>query len=369
MKNLFSATLRSSVLWGLVATFGFYFALNNGLLQSETLLRYCAGHPVEYATTAMFFIGVCDLLFKLTRVARERKGLKRGLILAPKKPEKEPLDGVDEYLNTLQKARAVRGGSAFLTRLADALNFLKFGGDPNELDQELRCLADDDADARDAEYGMVKMFIWAIPILGFLGTVLGITVALGNLDLTRLEATGELLAAGLKVAFDTTALALTLVFVLYFTMFYVKKRESELADAVAKLVDEELKGRFLPEAAPERDATGRAVADALREIARTQTALWADALQNVAAPLGDALDKTLQSGAANWSRALAETQREFIDSTLRPALDASARQDRRVDALETKIERQTEALAAALRAAADVAAIEERLAQTLEKIA
>lgn len=390
MKKLLLGIANSSVLWGLAATFVFYFALDAGLIQSETLVRYCAGHPVEYATTAMFWIGFCDLTFKLWRASKERRGLKRGLLFPPKKTTaKESTENVDNYLKTLEKARAVRGDSTYLRRLDDALSFLKFGGSPDDLDQELRFLADDDADRRESQYGLVKTFVWAIPILGFLGTVLGITTALGSLDLTQLEATGDMLAAGLKIAFDTTALALTLVFVLYFFLFFVRNRESELADAVSRLVDAELKGRFVDES--ERDGAKEAefettrqmlgsIAASFEEMTRTQTALWTDAMTNVAkksaelsndaaARLDDALVSALQNGAASWSNALAETQRRFVEETIRPALEETAAKTRRLDALEEKIAQETEALGAVLNACADVATLEDRLTRTLERIA
>lgn len=388
-KQIFSF-LASPLLWGLAATFGFYFALNGGLIANETLVRYCAGHPVEYATVAMFCVGFCDLSFKIFRSRRERRALDGGLF-PPKRAEKEPVANVADYLKTLDKARAVRGDSTFLQRLRDALDFLKYGGSPDDLDQELRFLSDDAFDRRDAEYGLVRAFIWAIPILGFLGTVLGITVALGSLDLTRLEATGDMLAAGLKVAFDTTALALALVFVLYFLLYFSRRQDAALGADVSRLVDAELKGRFVAAETQasaesrqtELEATRRvlaSVAESFEETTRRQTALWSEANAAVAQKSAElsldaagrfatSLDKALRDGCDGWARTLAETQRRFVDESLRPALEASAQNAARLDALEEKLTRETEALGATLRACADVAALEERLARSLEKIA
>ncbi|MBR4833411.1 MAG: MotA/TolQ/ExbB proton channel family protein [Thermoguttaceae bacterium] len=390
MKKHVIGFLGSPILWGLGATFAFYFALNGGLIANETLVRYCAGHPVEYATVAMFCVGLFDLGFKLFRSVRERRALDGGLF-PPKRAEKESVADVDDYLKSLDKARAVRGDSTFLRRLRDALDFLKYGGSPDDLDQELRFLADDAFDRRETEYGLVKAFIWAIPILGFLGTVLGITVALGSLDLTRLETTGDMLAAGLKVAFDTTALALGLVFVLYFLLYFSRRQDAALGADVSRLVDAELKGRFIAEESQasaasrqtELDATKRvlaSVAESFEETTRRQTALWSEANAAVAQKSAElsldaaerfatALDKALRDGCDGWAQTLAETQRRFVEESLRPALDAAARNAARLDALEEKLTRETEALGATLRACADVAALEDRLARSLEKIA
>ena len=39
MKKLFIGLAGSSVLWGLVATFIFYFGVNTGLIRNETVVR------------------------------------------------------------------------------------------------------------------------------------------------------------------------------------------------------------------------------------------------------------------------------------------------------------------------------------------
>ena len=374
MKKLFVKFAGSSVLWGFVATFLFYFAVNAGIIRNETIVRYSTGHPVEYATIAMFWIGLCDIAFKLSQTRRERNALRRGALFPPKKREKEPIEKVDEYLDAVANARDVRGNTLYLNRLGDALNFLKFGGSPDELDQELRFLADDAYDSRDADYSMVRAFIWAIPILGFLGTVLGITVALGSLDLTRLESTGESLAAGLKVAFDTTALALSLVFALYFAQFFSRKQDAALAASVSRLVDAELKGRFFVDVGADSDVeTARrfleSVARSFTEATNAQTTLWAQTMTQTASQFGDAIDRRLTEGSARWAQALAKTQREFIENALRPALEETARSVARLDSLEEKVALQTAALNETLRASADLTALEERFARSLEKIA
>ena len=374
MKRLLANLGRSSVLWGLVAAFAYYFAIHRGFIQNETIVRYSVGHPVEYATIAMFWIGLCDLVFKIAKTRRERRALRRGALFPPKRAEKEPLSNAQGYLDAIAKARDVRGDSTYLARLADALEFLKFGGSSDELDQELRNLADDAQEARDADYGMTRSFIWAIPILGFLGTVLGITAALGSLDLTQLNATSEKLADGLKVAFDTTALSLSLVFALYFAQFFSRKQDATLARAVARLVDSELKGRFYDDRALDRDASptadvGAALARAVDESARRMTDAWTRALQSAATEIADAVDKRLCQGSDAWTQTLADAQTQFVQGALQPALDETLRRVAKFDALEDKVAQEIEALRTALAAAADLASLEDRLALSLEQVA
>ncbi|MDO5309731.1 MAG: MotA/TolQ/ExbB proton channel family protein [Planctomycetia bacterium] len=392
MNKILSKLACSSILWGLVATFGYYFAIENQAIANPTLARYSTGHPVEYVTIAMFWLGLFDVAFKSLRTLRERRLLKRGTLFPPKRQEREPLTRVDDYLKAIDQARDVRGESVYLTRLTEALNFLKHGGSPEELDQELRILADDAYDQRENEYGMTRAFIWAIPILGFLGTVLGINVALGSLDLTQLETTGENLAAGLKVAFDTTALALTLVFALYFGLFFSRKQDAKLAQSVARMADVELRGRFASRenTSLTLEGDGDSTQIALRlaqtlvttfeEATQRQTEnlqalnaqitnLTSNLAQGMAQNLGVALQESMTHSAQSWTEQLTTAQSQFLANVLQPLMEDAARQSERSVALERQLEKQCLAIADLASAAANVSSLEEQFANSLERIA
>ena len=82
-------------------------------------------------------------------------------------------------------------------------------GSADWLEDHLKYLSDVDAASAARSYGLVRFIVWAIPIMGFLGTVIGITVAIANLSPTQLENISGVVA-GLGTAFDTTATALGL---------------------------------------------------------------------------------------------------------------------------------------------------------------
>jgi hypothetical protein len=104
-------------------------------------------------------------------------------------------------------------------RLLWLLHYLESNADAQRTHELLRHQSDLDADTGAAGYRTVKLFIWAMPILGFVGTVLGISLAVGgfsnflttNLDIDDVsKVTAELgnVASGLSFAFDTTLLGL-----------------------------------------------------------------------------------------------------------------------------------------------------------------
>ena len=86
------------------------------------------------------------------------------------------------------------------------------------VEDELKYLADLDLDRQQQRYSLVRILIWATPMLGFLGNcfwgflkrLVGINVGPDN-DFQQMM---DGLRGSLYVAFDTTALALTLSMVI-----------------------------------------------------------------------------------------------------------------------------------------------------------
>src|SRR6201999_1221002 len=114
----------------------------------------------------------------------------------------------------------------------------------DDLDDHLRHLEELEAVQANASYSMARIIIWAIPILGLLGTVMGITIAVANLNPQTLEESMTMVTHGLGVAFDHTATALSLTMLLMF----IKSRVERLEDLLLARVDgrgsQELVGRF-----------------------------------------------------------------------------------------------------------------------------
>lgn len=87
----------------------------------------------------------------------------------------------------------------------------------------------------DLRYNMLRYIIWFIPSLGFIGTVIGIALALNNagakfMEGFALEESGSLLfemTANLGVAFYTTLLALMLSSVIVFMLHIAQSKEEK----------------------------------------------------------------------------------------------------------------------------------------------
>src|SRR5437763_674370 len=158
-------------------------------------------------------------------------------------------------------------------------------------------LADADALAMEGSYALTRFITWAVPILGFLGTVLGITGAISNVSPEVLEKSLSGVTGGLAFAFDATALALGLTMITMFCSFLVERQEQGVLDAVDLYVDRQLAHRFQRAGAD----TG-AVAEAVRQNARAVL---------------DAMGQLVQRQADVWAQTIAATEKRSTEGQAR----------------------------------------------------
>jgi biopolymer transport protein ExbB/TolQ len=85
---------------------------------------------------------------------------------------------------------------------------------------------------------MVNGFLWAIPVFGFIGTVLGLSQSIGAFGST-LKAATEIAAlktslqgvtAGLATAFETTLVALVGALIIQLILNYIQSKEAQFLD-------------------------------------------------------------------------------------------------------------------------------------------
>ncbi|MBF0112105.1 MAG: MotA/TolQ/ExbB proton channel family protein [Desulfamplus sp.] len=125
-----------------------------------------------------------------------------------------------------------------LNRIERALANLKNIGLIADVSEVLRAQAQNDEDQMESSYALVRGFVWAIPVLGFIGTVLGLSQAIGsfgtvlikNEGLEYLKTSLQQITSGLSVAFDTTLIALIAALFIQLLMIGLKKKEENFLD-------------------------------------------------------------------------------------------------------------------------------------------
>jgi biopolymer transport protein ExbB/TolQ len=300
-------TLLGAVVIGLPLSAGLLYAAYAAPGVPPLVRRYVS-HPVEVAEVVLFCAALGALAAKLWAHVGERLACRRA-ILPPWDGTKVAVGDANALLTHLDRQPSRVQGSLLARRVGNVLDFLRGRGSASELDDHLRTLADNDALALDGSYGLVRFITWAIPILGFLGTVLGITEAIAGVTPEVLEKSLSTVTDGLALAFDTTALALMLTMVVMLLSFVTEKAEQGVLDAVDAYVDRELAHRF------ERDGGNNLV-----EAARRQ----GDELLR-------ATERLVEQQATVWAKALEAAERRWAESERR-------QQDRLVASLEEALE-------------------------------
>ncbi len=390
LGSLFAKIARSPLLWGGLASFGFYALIHNKVVTNETILRYTSMHPVEYAITIMFFVGMAGLGVKFFDLRQNWSRLKSGSGLEPigerklESPEALRLIAqVDEHVKQ-------HGKSLQASRLRTILNNIRHAGTPERLDDDLRCTADDDFMRSEGDYGLTKIIIWAIPILGFLGTVIGIALAMGNLAPDALEESLPQVMEGLTVAFDTTALALALSMIVYFTQFVTWRDEQKMLDEVSQLVDWELRGRFILRTNNGQDEQLVAVRmmievvlETLQDLIQKQADIWDQAISashsryalmasESATQMKTTLALAMRENVDSHAQALVRAEQELMQSSKRQVQEVAKTINESVAALsefQAGMVHQSEVLREVIGAAGDIAKLESQLNKNLSSLA
>lgn len=137
-------------------------------------------------------------------------------------------------------------------RIERALQNLRNVGNVSDVSEMLRAQAENDESHTDSSYGLLSGIVWAIPILGFIGTVIGLSGAIGKFgsvlsaeaDLGSLKEGLAPVTSNLGIAFDTTFLALILAMVIQMLVTLLRKREELFLDACRDYAHENVISRL-----------------------------------------------------------------------------------------------------------------------------
>jgi biopolymer transport protein ExbB/TolQ len=187
--------------------------------------------------TVFFFWGVAILALKGRKVQFQERALQ--LSAVPAQPEFILTETT--AATVLARIHALVDNPRhfiLLNRIDRALSNFKNIGQVNDVSSILRAQAENDEDQVASSYVVVNGLVWGIPVLGFIGTVLGLSLAIGRFTST-LQAAGDLdlirsslqgVTSGLATAFETTLIALSFTLMLQLGITFHQKREMAFLD-------------------------------------------------------------------------------------------------------------------------------------------
>lgn len=285
-----------------------YLVFQGPLQNNETLARYLK-HEVECVELILFCCAISAFGAKFWSYRNERAAL-RTEVLPQWDGHPIPVDEAIPLRAQLSELPRRVQNTFLICRLAAILDYLGSRRSAAELDDQMRSLADNDALALEGSYSLTRFITWAIPILGFLGTVLGITQSISGVTPDKLEHNLSAVTDGLALAFDATALGLGLTMVTMFVSFLIERAEQGVLESVDRFVDHELAHRF--------------------ERVAAENGEFVSVVRQNSDVLLRATEQLVKKQADVWAQSFAEVERQ------RQATD-EASQQRFVAALETAL--------------------------------
>lgn len=193
---------------------------------------FFTGGWVNVANFVLFFWGLGILILKYRKTQRQGNALL--LDVLPKTIGKSinPAN-VGKFIDHLYKLPMQLRDSMMVNRIRKGLELFEARTKNSEVTSLFQGQSEVDANRIAGSYALVKVFLWAIPILGFVGTVLGLSFAIAGFgaadmsDMEGLSASISMVTGGLATAFNTTLLGLILSIILIFPMSAMQKTEED----------------------------------------------------------------------------------------------------------------------------------------------
>jgi biopolymer transport protein ExbB/TolQ len=182
---------------------------------------------------AMLIIG-----YKAWLVRRERKLLERELIHVPEGIKVLPEDAKD-YARQLESLPDQHKGMLVVRALQRTLDRFAATRSIRDSAETSRAVCDSEADRLDSGLAMIRYIAWAIPAIGFIGTVRHIGDALLQ---AHKAVTGDItgVTSDLGIAFNATFVALLLTIILMFFLHQLQQAQEQFVHDTDHWIDQHL---------------------------------------------------------------------------------------------------------------------------------
>lgn len=233
---------------GAVATaawMGIMFALPQG---SYLRSLFTERGWVNYMESFFFFWAIGIVYLKINKLRHQKTALYLDVLPVELGSEVNS-ENVAHFIDNLYALPARLRDSMMVNRIRKGLELFEVRQNNGEVANMMSAQSDIDGARIGGSYSLLKVFLWAIPILGFIGTVLGLSQAIGGIDLSVMDVEKIMssmggVTSGLGTAFDTTLLGLVLAMILNFPINALAKAEDDNLNNIDAFCNEILMPRL-----------------------------------------------------------------------------------------------------------------------------
>jgi len=204
--------------------------------------------------TFVWALSMATVILKVMKINKERASLDESAV-----PEGLDMTNPEQIFEAYErvKSRQNLAESLGLTRVARVLAMWINTGDFTRTSEYAHNLADVDAVASDASFRRNRLFIWAMPLLGFVGTVFGVAAGIGgfaaflqqaNVTPEQIKEQVGSITTGLAVAFYATLLGLLTAGLAAFPSLVAERKEEDALGEIDEYVEDRLLSRMPSEA-------------------------------------------------------------------------------------------------------------------------
>lgn len=204
---------------------------------------------VNYTETFFFFWAVGILYLKVQKLRHQQAAMYLDVLPTDISHEVNS-ENVGQFIDHLYGLPARLRDSMMVNRIRKGLELFEIRQSNADVTNMLSAQSNIDGARIGGSYALTKVFLWAIPILGFIGTVLGLSQAIGSMDLSNVSDMDKIMGSignvtsGLGTAFDTTLLGLVLAMFLNFPMNVLAKSEDDNLNNIDAFCNEVLLPRL-----------------------------------------------------------------------------------------------------------------------------
>lgn len=245
LRNILIALLTSFIIW-LLAIFLFNsISSYSWINRVATALGGNAmnGGYIQFASYIVFFIGVFEIRDRFNKIENEFSPFQLGIL-----PEEEHKVLLPEEITNLRHqviSIEENQGKFLITDLIKkaCTKFRSNKSVPEVMDTVVR-QSQLNFQLADSSQSLIRYLAWALPSIGFIGTILGIAGGIGTvrgkMDTEMIDEVTSLLG----VAFDTTLIALILSIILMYLISRLQEKEEKLHNGIEQYVIDNLVNRI-----------------------------------------------------------------------------------------------------------------------------
>ena len=202
---------------------------------------------VQFIVVALAAVVIATAVLKFILLRKEHEALRKIWIA-----DHIPLDRSDAHEVDYFRERLMRDGNLIAVRCGRVLKAYIKSGDRTTANEFSLDDSSFYATASESSYSVPRILVWAIPLLGFIGTVIGISGAVSGFtgflnnsgDVEQIKEGIGQVTSNLGLAFDTTLLALFLSVLVMIPLVLVERYESNLLLGIDVFINDKLLPRL-----------------------------------------------------------------------------------------------------------------------------